>query len=53
VKKRALAQSRITINRLDKTLSNRFGIQAEEPGELPHAFPMRQADDDGAPIGWH
>lgn len=48
---RALAQRRIAIDRLDQTLSDGFGIQTEEPGELPHAFTVGQADDDGAPIG--
>ena len=53
VQKRALAQGRVTIYRIDKALGDGFGIQAEKLGELPHSFAMRQADDDGASIGWH
>ena len=50
---RALAQRRITINRIYQALGDGFGIQAEKLGKLPHAFTMRQADDDSTPIGWH
>lgn len=50
---RALAQCQIAINYLDQPLGNRFGIQAEEPGKLPHAFAVGQSDDDGASIGRH
>ncbi len=53
VQKRALAQCRITINRLYQALGDGFGIQAEKLGKLPHSFTMRQADDDGTSIGWH
>jgi hypothetical protein len=50
---RALAKCRIAINSLDQPIGNRFGIQAEEPGEFPHAFAVGQADYDGASIRWH
>lgn len=50
---RALAQRRIAINCFDQPFSDGFGIQAEESGQFPHAFAMRQPDDDGAPIRWH
>lgn len=53
MQKRALAQCRITINRVHQALSDGFGIQAEELGELLHSFAMRQTNDDGTPIGWH
>jgi hypothetical protein len=50
---RALAKCRIAINCFDQTLSNRFGIQAEEPSEFPHAFAVSKPDDDGASIRRH
>jgi hypothetical protein len=50
---RALAKCRIAINRFDQSLSNDFGIQAEEPAEFPHAFAVGQTNDDGTSIGWH
>jgi hypothetical protein len=51
--KRALAKRRIAIDRFDQPLSYRFGIQAEEAGKFPHAFAVRQADDNSASIRWH
>ena len=53
VQKRAAPQRRIPLDRLNQSLSNRFGIQAEELGQFPHAFAMGQTDDDRASIGWH
>ena len=50
---RALAQSRIAINRFDQPLCNDLGIQAEEPGQFPHALAMRQADHDSLSIRRH
>ena len=53
MQKRVLAKCRVAIYRLDKALSDGFGIQAEKLGEFLHSFAMRQADDDGASIGRH
>lgn len=53
MQKSALAKCRIAINRFDQPLSNRFGIQAEEPGEFTHALAVSQPYDDSAPIRWH
>ena len=50
---RALAQRRVAFDYLDQALGNGIGIQAEEPGKLPHAFAMSQIHDDGASIGRH
>ena len=50
---RALAKCRIAINRFDQPLSNRFGIQTEEPREFAHAFAVGQTDDDCTSIRWH
>jgi hypothetical protein len=52
VQMRAPAKCRVAINRFDQSLSNRFGIQAEEAGEFPHAFAVGQTDDDCASIRW-
>jgi hypothetical protein len=51
VQKRAAPQRRIPLDRLNQSLSNRSGIQAEELGQFPHSFAMRQTDLDGASIG--
>ena len=53
VEVRALAQSRIAINRFDQPLCNDLGIQAEEPAQFPHALAMRQADHDSLSIRRH
>lgn len=53
VQQRALAQRRVTIDRLDQALGDGFGIQSEKLGELLHSFAVGQTDDDGASIGWH
>jgi hypothetical protein len=53
VQKRAPAQRRVTIYRINKALSDGFGIQAEKLGKLLHTFAMRQTDDDSASIRWH
>lgn len=50
---RALAKCRIAIDCFDEPLGNGFGIQAEEPGQLTHAFAVCQADDDGASVRRH
>jgi hypothetical protein len=51
VQKRAAPQRRIPLDRLNQSLSNRVGIQAEEPGQFPHSFAMRQPDLDRASVG--
>jgi hypothetical protein len=48
---RALAQRGVAVDSLDQAFGDRFGIHANEPGELPHAFAMSQTDDDGTSIG--
>jgi hypothetical protein len=52
VQKRAASQRRIPLDRLNQSLSNPAGIQAEELGQFPHSFAMRQTDLDRASIGW-
>lgn len=49
----ALAKRGVAINRLDQPLGHGLSIQAEEPGEFPHAFAMRQPDHNRLPVGWH
>jgi hypothetical protein len=51
VQKRAAPQRRIPLDRLSQSLSDRSGIQAEELGQFPHSFAMRQTYLDGASIG--
>lgn len=53
MQQRAPAQSRVTLDRLDKALGDGLGIQAKELGEFLHSFAMSQTDHDGASIGWH
>lgn len=50
---RALAQRRIAIDRFDQAVSDRLGVEAEEPGKLPHAFAVSKPDDDRTSIRWH
>ena len=49
----AVAKRGVAINRLDQALGDGLCIQAEELGEFPHAFAMRQPDHDSLPVRWH